>query len=157
MDKIKETLAKNTGFLDPIGAKLNVSRDLAAYMGVNSGAPLFLVGLFLMLLLTYLYSYMIMVTAITILYPALKSIRAIETPGKEDDKTWLTYWMVFGTFVVLETFVGFLLQLIPYWSVLRLVFFIWLLFPAFNGADILYVKVMRPMLKDHRDKIQELI
>ena len=60
MDKIKEALAKNTGFLDPIGAKLNVSRDLAAHMGVNPGAPLFLVGAFSMLILTYLYGYMIM-------------------------------------------------------------------------------------------------
>ena len=151
MDKIKEALAKNTGFLDAIGARIDIVKDTSAKMGVNPGAPLFFIGMIAVMLTTYLYGWVILITAITILYPALKSIRAIESPGKEDDKTWLTYWMVFGTFVVLETFVGFLLQLIPYWHWIRLLFFIWLLLPTFNGAEILYEKVMRPLLKDHKD------
>ena len=65
--------------------------------------------------------------------------------------------MVFGTFVALETYIGFLLDFIPYWHWIRLAFFIWLLLPAFNGADILYAHVMRPILADNKDKIKELI
>ncbi|KAL8431844.1 hypothetical protein ACSSS7_005019 [Eimeria intestinalis] len=34
------------------------------------------------------------------LYPAWMSFRAIETPGTEDDKLWLTYWVVYGAFSI---------------------------------------------------------
>ena len=105
----------------------------------------------------YAYGWLIMITTITILYPSLKSIRAIQTADGEDDKTWLTYWMVFGTFVALETYIGFIMELIPYWHWIRLAFFVWLLLPAFNGAEILYMKVMRPLLADNKETIKDLI
>ena len=70
---------------------------------------------------------------------------------------WLTYWMVFGFFIALETYIGFLLECIPYWHYVRLSFFCWLLVPYFNGADILYEHVLRRALKDHKHQIQDLI
>ena len=32
------------------------------------------------------------------IYPLYKSILALETEDKEDDKQWLTYWMIFALF-----------------------------------------------------------
>ena len=61
--------------------------------------------------------------------------------------------MVFGSFTAIETYFGFLLALIPYWNTLRFLFFIWLLLPFFNGAEIMYTKVMRPLLNDHKQEI----
>ena len=61
--------------------------------------------------------------------------------------------MVFGAFIAVETFIGFLLEFIPYWHWLRLFFFIWLLLPYFNGSDILYKHVMKPILLGNKDKI----
>ena len=153
MDKVKEALAKNTGLFDPIGSQINFINDASKSMGVNPGAPVFFILSLTVIFLTYAYGWLILITALTILFPALKSIRAIETPDGADDKTWLTYWMVFGCFVVLETFVGFLLEMLPYWDWLRLGFFLWLLVPYFNGAEILYTKVMRPLLSENKDKI----
>lgn len=37
-------------------------------------------------------------TAIGVLYPAFMSFVALETEDIEDDKLWLTYWVVYGAF-----------------------------------------------------------
>ena len=39
-------------------------------------------------------------------YPAYCSIKALETLNEQDDKKWLTYWVVFAFFSVLEFFAG---------------------------------------------------
>lgn len=70
---------------------------------------------------------------------------------------WLTYWMVFGIFNVLETFFGFIFYFIPYWDWLRLGLFIWLLLPQFNGSKVLYDSVIRKLLDSNRDLIQKWI
>ena len=98
-----------------------------------------------------------MVTTITVLYPAVHSIRAIETDGKDDDKVWLTYWMVFGIFTTAETFFGFVFYIIPYWDWLRMGFFIWLLLPNFNGAAVLYNGVIKNLLAQNKDLIAKWI
>ena len=83
-----------------------------------------------LLILMILQGWTILVTTITVLYPAVHSIRAIESDdGGSDDKVWLTYWMVFGTFTVIETFFGFIFYFVPYWDWIRLGLFIWLLMP----------------------------
>jgi len=54
--------------------------------------------------------------AIGFLYPAYASIRAIESPGGNDDTEWLMYWVVFAGFSVVEFFSDILLDWIPvYW------------------------------------------
>lgn len=81
-------------------------------------------------------------------------MRAIDSQDKDDDKVWLTYWIVFGMFTVLETFFGFIFWFIPYWSWIRLGLFIWLLLPNFNGAQIIYENVLKVLLRNNKDLIQ---
>jgi len=101
----------------------------------------------------YVYGWLILITSLTVIYPSMKSILAIHSETDADDKVWLTYWMVFGVFVAIETFFGFFLNYVPYWDVIRLFIFVWLLIPYFNGATILYNYVLRPLLADNQDKI----
>ena len=131
--------------------------DISAKAGVNPGLILAGVGSVGLLVLMCLQGWTILVTAITVLYPAVHSIRAIESPDEEDDKIWLTYWMVFGIFTVAETFFGFIFYFIPYWDWLRLALFIWLLLPNFNGAKILYEGVIRNLLNSNKDLIKKWI
>jgi len=84
-----------------------------------------------------------MVTFVTVLYPAIHSIRAIQSSDKDDDKHWLTYWMIFGLFNFLETFVGFILAFIPYYAYVRLALFAWLMLPQFQGSKYLYENVIK--------------
>lgn len=87
----------------------------------------------------------------TVIYPGLQSIRAIETHDKDDDKAWLTYWMVFGFIHVAETFLGFIFYFIPYWSWIRIALFVWLI--QFNGAQTLFETVLRDFLRKNKDLI----
>ena len=41
-------------------------------------------------------------------YPAYCSIQALESKQKGDDTQWLTYWVVFAAFSVLEYFADFI-------------------------------------------------
>ena len=93
----------------------------------------------------------------TVLWPALHSVRAIESPDEDDDKRWLSYWMIFGLLNVLETFFGFIFWIIPYWTWLRLGLFVWLLLPNFDGALTIYKSVFKPVLGANKDIIQEWI
>jgi hypothetical protein len=90
----------------------------------------------------------------TVLYPALHSIRAIESPDEEDDKEWLTYWMVFGLYNVVETFFGFIFYFIPYWSWIRAGLFMWLIIPQFKGAKTIYNQGLKPILKQNKELIE---
>jgi len=131
--------------------------DVSAKAGVNPGLILAGVGSVGLLILMMLQGWTILVTAVTVLYPAVHSIRAIESPDEEDDKVWLTYWMVFGLFTVAETFFGFIFYFIPYWDWIRLAVFVWLLLPNFNGAKTLYDGVIRNLLNQNKDLIKKWI
>ncbi len=39
---------------------------------------------------------------IGVAYPAFMSFVALESEGTDDDKLWLTYWVVFGLFTILD-------------------------------------------------------
>ncbi|XP_026194227.1 receptor expression-enhancing protein 5 [Cyclospora cayetanensis] len=66
------------------------------------------------------------------LYPAWMSFRAIESPGTEDDKLWLTYWVVYAAFSIAEYFV----DIILFW-----------------GAEVVYNVFIRPFLLVHQEPI----
>nr|GAT50816.1 predicted protein [Mycena chlorophos] len=79
--------------------------------------------------------------------PAYLSFKAIETPTPQDDIQWLTYWVVFGFFNVLEGFtLRALLYYLPwYWS-FKTIFVLWLQLPAFRGAQKTYHVLLKPVL-----------
>ena len=62
-------------------------------------------------------------------YPAFMSFYALESPGTDDDKQWLTYWSVFGFFAIADQFTNFILSIIPFYFVLKVCFMIWLFHP----------------------------
>lgn len=153
-DKIKEAIKQNTAILDPYASMVPVFVDLSAKAGMNPGSILGAIGAVFLLILLILQGWTIMMTSITVLYPALLSIRAIESADEEDDKVWLTYWMVFGLFNVAETFFGFIFWFIPYWGWIRVGLFIWLLLPQFNGSKVIYESALRPLLVSNKDLVK---
>jgi len=78
--------------------------------------------------------------------PAYLSVKAIESPGRNDDTQWLTYWVVFGFFTFVETFaLRIVLYYLPWYFAFKSVFILWLQLPAFRGAETLYGHVVRPI------------
>ncbi|KAJ0171905.1 hypothetical protein K1T71_012668 [Dendrolimus kikuchii] len=51
-------------------------------------------------------------------YPAYASMKALESPQKDDDTKWLTYWVVFACFSLCEYFSDFIVGWFPlYWLI----------------------------------------
>ena len=86
---------------------------------------------------------------IGVLYPSIKSIQALETRNKDDDKQWLTYWCIFGLFIMLDEFAYFLLDLIPLYYFGKVCFLIWLFNPTTQGATLLYQALVKPLYKKY--------
>merc|ERR1711865_635181 len=79
-------------------------------------------------------------------YPAYASFKAIETPEKADDKQWLTYWVVFAFFNLLETITDLFKSWIPFYFYLKLAFLVALFHPEVLLATTLYEKFLKPQL-----------
>ena len=72
------------------------------------------------------------------------SLYALETPKPQDDIQWLTYWVVFGFFNFIETFVNFVLYWFPFYYTFKTLAIVWLMLPQTQGAKIVYHRVLRP-------------
>jgi receptor expression-enhancing protein 5/6 len=100
-------------------------------------------GLFvcsLIILSGYMESFL--TNIIGVVYPAFRSIRAIESQELDNDKQWLSYWVIFATLALFDLFSGLILFLFPYYFFIKFLFIIWLALPNFKGATIVYNKII---------------
>jgi receptor expression-enhancing protein 5/6 len=77
--------------------------------------------------------------------PAYYSLDALFTASKVDDTQWLTYWVVFSLFTVLESLVS-VVYWFPFYFTFKFVFLLWLSLPTFKGADIIFRSFLVPTL-----------
>jgi len=70
-------------------------------------------------------------------YPAFWTIKSIESKT-DDDKRWLTYWVVFGFFTIIDMFSGFILKFIPFYFFFKICFLIILFMPNSHACNIVY-------------------
>jgi len=86
-------------------------------------------------------------------FPAYASLKAIESDSKEDDTQWLTYWVVYASFCVVETFIEIIEDWIPYYFLFKFFFLIWLFAPMTLGANVVYRSIVRPFFKKNEAEI----
>lgn len=79
------------------------------------------------------------------LIPGYYSLEALFTTSKTDDTQWLTYWVVFALFTVIESLVS-VVYWFPFYYTFKFVFLLWLSLPAFKGADIIFRSFLSPTL-----------
>ncbi|KAJ2956154.1 hypothetical protein NQZ79_g7945 [Umbelopsis isabellina] len=124
--------------LDVELSKYKVFRDLEAQTKINK-VYIFLGGLGLLLvLIVFNIAGELVTDAIAWIYPVIASFQAIDSPSPAANRQWLTYWSIFGAVKMLEYFLNALLYWIPYWFVIKTVFFLWLSLPQFTGAEVIY-------------------
>jgi receptor expression-enhancing protein 5/6 len=63
--------------------------------------------------------------------PAYYSLDALFTASKTDDTQWLTYWVVFALFTVLESLLS-VVYWFPFYYTFKFVFLLWLSLPMFR-------------------------
>ena len=76
--------------------------------------------------------------ALSVAYPVFMSFLALESDGAEDDKQWLTYWVVFGAVYLIDVFFGVILHSIPFYFFFKLAFLLYLMHPSSKGASKFY-------------------
>ncbi|XP_020288031.1 receptor expression-enhancing protein 5-like [Pseudomyrmex gracilis] len=91
-------------------------------------------------------------------YPAYQSLKALETSKKEDDTKWLTYWVVFAVFTIIEFFSEYIVVWFPFYWLFKCVFYIWLMVPTeYNGSLILYRRIIRPKFLQYQPGVDKLL
>jgi len=137
-----------TGILANIEGKTGVNR-LYVFVGIVAVLGLWLV---------FGFAGQLVCNFIGFLYPAYVSIHAIESPNKDDDTKWLTYWVIFAVFSLIEYFADLIVGWFPLYWLIKCVFFIWLMIPTeFNGSLILYNKIIKPYFVKHHKKIDDAV
>ena len=112
------------------------------------------VGL-LLTLLGWFDKYITCIIGITL--PTYWSIKAIESPQEDDDKQWLTYWAVYAVFNFLDLFAKFILKIIPFYYVVKLIFLIWCFMPNTQGALFIYNKILRNIFLKNEGKLNKYV
>eukprot|EP00695_Tsukubamonas_globosa_P003442 TRINITY_DN636_c0_g1_i1.p1 TRINITY_DN636_c0_g1~~TRINITY_DN636_c0_g1_i1.p1 ORF type:complete len:160 (+),score=44.42 TRINITY_DN636_c0_g1_i1:49-480(+) len=94
---------------------------------------------------------------VSLIYPAYRSFKALKSPGKEDDRDLLIYWILIGFFSFIEFFLDVFISWLPLYYPLKLLFIIWLQLPQTQGAKKLYNGFIEPYLNKHEGNIDKAI
>ena len=129
MDKVFELLNAQGAFISKYGLLIGMA---AVFLGIGQ---------------TYIS------VALGVAYPAFMSFLALESDGHDDDKQWLTYWVIFGMFNIVDQWSGFILHFIPFYFVFKLCFLVFLFHPKTLGATLIYNAYILPTMQKYEEQI----
>lgn len=87
----------------------------------------------------------LLVDLVGFVYPAYMSFKSMDS-GNHEDTQWLTYWVVFSFFSIVESFLSVITSLIPFYFWLKIGAIVYMWYPTTKGAQRLYDQVLRPLL-----------
>lgn len=154
-EQIKQLQESANTFLYKVPIAKNLSEKTGQPPAVLAAAGL---GL-LCLIILWSHGFDALCNLIGFVYPLYASFKALKSEGKGDDTQWLTYWVVFGAFIVIEDFTDAIFER-NVWStvyfLLKIVFLLWCQLPQYKGANWVFNKVIYPVLKKYEKDIDSL-
>jgi hypothetical protein len=109
----------------------------------------------------YKRSVYLLCNLVGVVYPAYKSIQAIDlfsaiSEGEvsnssivivNEQKQWLTYWAVYGWLQVVDYWSTWLLEMFPGYNLFKLMFLYWAQNNRSRGATLIFEKILKPLLQ----------
>ncbi|KAJ2957213.1 hypothetical protein NQZ79_g7027 [Umbelopsis isabellina] len=102
----------------------------------------------------YRQSSYLIINTLGVAYPTwqcLKLIRQTEEQptssaqiNSDEHKSWLTYWLLYGSLQVLDNWAPLLCELMPYYNIYKIILLYWAQNPQSKGASVLY-NILRPI------------
>ena len=90
-------------------------------------------------------------------FPIYESIRAVCTPGTQDDTDWLQYWVAMQSISYLTEWVDGIAEESPavreHWYEFEMFYFIWLFLPFTDGARLTFDYITKPLLGPYIEPI----
>ena len=93
-------------------------------------------------------------------YPLYESFRSLNAAASSatthSQQQWLTYWIIYAIFALVESLTDFFLYWIPFYHLVKIAFLVWCFLPSTRGAELIYVKVIEPVLVRYEGKIDSV-
>ena len=130
---------------------------LATFMSPVAFVTLVTFGLIGALLITVNVGVSVVLTLVGFLLPVHRSFQILEQKADmEAHRACLTYWVVFGLFMIVEGVIDWLFFWVPLYYFVRVSFQAWLFYRNFAGAAILFKYAAQPALARF-DEVYRLI
>jgi receptor expression-enhancing protein 5/6 len=88
--------------------------------------------------------------------PIYESYKALRSPEGSDDEYWLTYWVVYGSLSLFESFIDGFFFWLPFYFIFKIVFLIWTYHPSSRGAHVIYKSVLEPIFVGVEKEVSEI-
>ena len=149
----KSPLINNKELMNQLGVHLKLiekktGQNPKIILGILAASLIFVI-------IGYLEKYITCIVGIVL--PTYWSIKAIESNEGDDDKQWLTYWAVYAVFDFLDLFAGFILKIIPFYYILKLIFLIWCFMPNTQGALMVYNHIIKKFFIKYENNLDQLV
>merc|ERR1712057_145975 len=104
------------------------------------------ISLFVVIFILFGFGAGLLCNFVGFVYPAYASFKSLESQNTNDDRLWLTYWVVYSCFCLIEGFLEYILFWVPFYYPIKLAFLFYLFLPQTQGAMQIYSKFLQPLL-----------
>ena len=152
-EKKPEEIENQISLLEKFQNQMDLIQEKTGIKGI-----FVILGLFIAVIFVYFNIFDSIITNLVgTVYPAFWTIKSLEQNSIEEQKKWLTYWVVFGAFIIVDMGSPVIVKFIPFYFVLKILFLMWLFMPGSNGCTIVYYLIVKKIFGYYEDKIDSYV